>query len=68
MQLLRGMKQTFTGLLVVLAFASGCVFVSKEPKHSHESHSHKKCKKHQHWDDGRCVHKGKGKGARKHDD
>ena len=62
------MKQTFTGLLLLLAFTSGCLIVGREPKHSTvESRSHKKCKNSHHWDGEKCRHNGKGKGARKHD-
>jgi hypothetical protein len=28
----------------------------------------RECRPSQHWEDGHCVHNGKGRGARKHDD
>lgn len=66
------MKQTLLGLLVVVTTTSlgGCIFVSKKPAHREhrEQASERRCKPSQHWEDGHCVHNGRGKGARKHDD
>ena len=63
-------------LLPVLALFTlgGCVILrgggggaSKSSQKSGLS-SRPECKPSQYWDGERCVHKGKGKGARKHDD
>jgi len=65
------MTRTLTSLLVALSLTatSGCVFVTKKPKHGHsEQHVDRRCKPSQHWENGHCVHNGRGKGARKHDD
>ena len=58
-----------TRILAGLFLAStlgGCVIVEKKPGHARREH--RSCKPSQHWEDGRCVHNGRGKGARKHDD
>jgi hypothetical protein len=60
--------------LVALFTLGGCVIL-KTPHTSSKSSTKKsglssrpECKPSQYWDGERCVHKGKGKGARKHDD
>jgi hypothetical protein len=54
--------------LAFLAPAGGCI-IRTQPNHSHHTVKAKpKCKPSQYWDGHRCRHKGKGKGARKHDD
>ncbi len=64
-------------LLPVLALFTlgGCVILKTPPRTSSSKSSQKsgsssrpECKPSQHWDGERCVHKGKGKGSRKHDD
>lgn len=44
----------------------GCIFVSKKPRSKQQAVSHK-CEPSHYWDGEQCRHKGKGKGARKHD-
>ena len=66
------MTHTLTRLLLAAFLTTslgGCLFVSKKPAHSSRSQASKSksCKPSQHWEDGHCVHNGKGKGARKHD-
>ena len=51
-----------------LAPATGCL-IRTQPGHSHHAvKKGHKCKPSQYWDGHHCRHKGKGKGARKHDD
>jgi hypothetical protein len=64
--------------LVILAFVSslllgGCLVHTRD-HHHHGRHGHAKKHKHkkgchpsQYWDGHKCRHKGKGRGARKHD-
>ena len=66
----RGMKK-LSALLLTLGFAvssTGCI-VATGPSHRHRSSgvASRECKPSQHWDGERCVHNGKGRGARKHD-
>jgi len=59
--------------LLLASFAiptTSCVVVSKKPGHHSQAvkhKKHKKCRPSQYWDGRTCRHKGKGKGARKHD-
>lgn len=61
--------------LVSALFLSGCVVRVKPPPRSHGTHrtsltrveSKPRCKPSHQWDGKVCRHKGKGKGARKHD-
>jgi hypothetical protein len=55
------------GLLV--GGGTGCLVTSKSPNSGHSSSAVKKkdCAPSQYWDGNKCRHKGKGKGARKHD-
>ena len=58
--------------LVALVSLQGCIYhrVHKEspPSKSKKSKlSSKECSPSQYWDGDQCKHKGKGKGARKHD-
>jgi hypothetical protein len=62
-------------LLVVLvislflgSLSSSCIIHA--PRHGHKKQAvkkSKKCKPSHYWDGKKCRHKGKGKGARKHD-
>jgi hypothetical protein len=58
-------------LTAFLGFAgSSCIIHA--PRHGHKQHAvkakkSKKCKPSHYWDGKKCRHKGKGKGARKHD-
>jgi hypothetical protein len=66
----RGMKK-LSALLLTLGFAvssTGCI-VATGPSHGRRSSgvASRECKPSQHWDGERCVHNGKGRGARKHD-
>ncbi len=70
------MPKRLLGMVLAAALfapAGGCI-VHTKPGHSHHAvkskHKHKKgrCKPSQYWDGHHCRHKGKGKGARKHDD
>ena len=63
------MTRTLTSLLLALSLTTlgGCIFVSKKPHGHREQAVRHDCKPSQHWEDGHCVHNGKGKGARKHD-
>ncbi len=58
--------------LMALVSFSGCVFVRTPAKSSKPSQksglSRPDCHPSQYWDGEKCRHKGKGKGARKHDD
>lgn len=59
------------GLLGFLLPTTGCLFTSSKPGQSRsavQSKKSKDCKPSQYWDGSKCRHKGKGKGARKHDD
>ncbi|MCP3141646.1 hypothetical protein [Pyxidicoccus xibeiensis] len=66
--------KTFRFLVPVLALLSlqGCFYhrnVHVHPSKSKKSKvSSKQCHPSQYWDGDECRHKGKGKGARKHDD
>jgi hypothetical protein len=69
------MNRTLVVLSAVCAFAlSGCVLVKSDRKGTGSSRSglsspgKKDCHPSQYWDGEKCKHKGKGKGARKHDD
>ncbi|MBZ4419392.1 hypothetical protein [Myxococcus sp. RHSTA-1-4] len=62
-------------LIPVLALVSlqGCIYHrvykdSPPPKSKKSRLSSKECHPSQYWDGDKCRHKGKGKGARKHDD
>ena len=49
---------------------SGCI-VHTNPGHTvvrNGPPAREGCRPSQHWEDGHCVHNGKGRGARKHDD
>lgn len=55
---------------------SGCILHAKDnpdrsqhrsKKRSHKKKKDKKCRPSHYWDGEKCRHKGKGKGARKHD-
>lgn len=67
--------QTMQRLLAIIFVAfflsstSACIVHTKDRGRSHRSvkKGKKKCHPSQRWDGRRCVHKGKGKGARKHD-
>jgi len=60
--------------LLALFLSSGCV-IAKPARHTHhgssksalKSRSKPECHPSQYWDGEQCRHKGKGKGARKHD-
>lgn len=61
--------------LVALVSLQGCIYhrglkeAQSSPSKSHSSSSKRKeCAPSQYWDGDQCRHKGKGKGARKHDD
>jgi hypothetical protein len=56
--------------LVALVSFSGCIFVRTPTKPSSQKSgmSRPDCHPSQYWDGEKCRHKGKGKGARKHDD
>jgi hypothetical protein len=57
--------------LVATVGLSGCVLYS-HPAHgravAREAPPREECRPSQHWEDGHCVHNGRGRGARKHDD
>jgi hypothetical protein len=59
-------------LSALFALASGCVVVPGHGKHHHHKghalSARRDCHPSQYWDGERCRHKGKGHGARKHDD
>ncbi len=64
------MKNTLVRLMLAGFLATslgGCFFVSKKQNHGHSSAKKGGCKPSQHMENGRCIHNGKGKGARKHD-
>jgi hypothetical protein len=69
----RAMKKTFFLLPAVLLVLPGCfvvretLYVPTKTKKS-EMKSPPDCHPSQYWDGHQCRHKGKGKGARKHDD
>jgi hypothetical protein len=61
--------------LVALVALDGCIWIRTPPRRaSSKPSSHKAslarpdCPPSKYWDGERCRHKGKGKGARKHDD
>jgi hypothetical protein len=62
------MRKLLPALLLSFSFAgagSGCIVHAHPPgKHKHA----KKCHPSQYWDGHHCRHRGKGHGARKHDD
>jgi hypothetical protein len=67
------MKVRYLLPLVALFSLQGCIVhrTIKEvpaPKSKKSSLSSKECHPSQYWDGEKCRHKGKGKGARKHDD
>ena len=68
------MKQLIAsaGLALVASTLGGCVLYSR-PAHERtvvrgEPVRQRECRPSQHWEDGHCVHNGRGHGARKHDD
>ena len=65
------MTRSMTRALIVALGASvllpGCVLV-KGYGTGRSSVSERRCEPNQYWDGSRCRHKGKGSGARKHDD
>jgi hypothetical protein len=73
------MRRQLVGILAAVALvipSAGCIMKTRNPSHSrHEvknkkskkSKKSKKCRPSQYWDGRQCRHKGKGKGARKHD-
>ncbi|MBZ4395950.1 hypothetical protein OWM54_28015 [Myxococcus sp. MISCRS1] len=59
--------------LLALCMFGGCI-VHRDVHHDHRpskskksKHNSKQCHPSQYWDGDECRHKGKGKGARKHD-
>ena len=52
---------------IFAALSSGGCVIRTDPRHRH-GHVVVKCKPSQYWDGHHCRHKGKGHGARKHDD
>lgn len=61
-------------LAIAVVSSSGCAFRFAEPsartgssKSSLKSNEKRDCAPNQYWDGDTCRHKGKGKGARKHD-
>lgn len=60
-------------LFLAASFSMGCAIVPLPTKYGSGSSAlsssggKKQCKPSQYWDGGTCRHKGKGKGARKHD-
>ncbi|OJT26861.1 hypothetical protein BO221_02265 [Archangium sp. Cb G35] len=66
------MKKTLFLLPAVFMLLPGCIVV-RDIHHGHrtkksEMKSRPDCHPSQYWDGEKCRHKGKGKGARKHDD
>jgi hypothetical protein len=56
--------------LVTSALSGGCVLYS-HPAHGRTAAREapaRECRPSQHWENGHCVHNGRGHGARKHDD
>lgn len=62
-----GMKRLLAILIVAgLAIPSaGCIVQTRPSRHSRASKA--KCAPSHYWDGAKCRHKGKGRGARKHD-
>jgi hypothetical protein len=66
-------KRLLVVLLISLflgSLSSSCIIHA--PRHGHKRQAvkhkkHKKCPPSHYWDGEKCSHKGKGKGARKHD-
>lgn len=56
-----------TVLGAFLVSLGGCVVHTRPARHSSASRA-PQCKPSQYWDGKKCRHKGKGHGARKHDD
>jgi hypothetical protein len=66
------MKRSFiiALLVAVLGGSTSCIVHSHSPSRRHHAVKHKKgrgCHPSQYWDGSTCRHKGKGRGARKHD-
>jgi hypothetical protein len=66
------MKQLIVSaaLALVASTLGGCVLYS-HPAHERtvvRGQPVRECRPSQHWEDGHCVHNGRGRGARKHDD
>jgi hypothetical protein len=65
------MKRTAAILTAALFSLSlgGCLITTRDHGHSRHSSANKgkSCHPSQYWDGTKCKHKGKGKGARKHD-
>ncbi len=64
------MKKTLFLLPAVLMLLPGCLVIRDTRYVTKKSHvkSRPDCHPSQYWDGEQCRHKGKGKGARKHDD
>lgn len=67
------MKVRYLLPILALFCLQGCIVrhpvkVVPAPKSKKSSLSSKECHPSQYWDGEKCRHKGKGKGARKHDD
>ena len=56
--------RVLVGVLALLLLSSGCLVVER---HVRPHKARGRCHPSQFWDGNRCVHKGKGHGARKHD-
>ena len=69
------LKRTVTAIVGACALSlvlSGCIVHTRDraPRRSHQHVKAKKgrdCRPSHYWDGHKCRHKGKGKGARKHD-
>ena len=59
----------FTAAVLSMAL-SGCIVHTNRPHGRAVAREAPRegCRPSQHWEDGHCVHNGKGRGARKHDD
>lgn len=62
------MKKLILFVPVLLIALPGCIYVRDTRYVSRPAPARKDCHPSQYWDGEQCRHKGKGKGARKHDD
>lgn len=56
-----------TALLIAATLLGGCFVTTHDHRPRGASKKGDRCRPSHHWENGHCVHNGKGKGARKHD-
>lgn len=61
------MKKLILLIPALLIATPGCIYVRETRHVTHSRKKERNCHPSEYWDGDQCRHKGKGKGARKHD-